>query len=221
LSNRNNNNPEDKNGYYQSEEINLKFIIMRKVGTLVGLLLLLLIISNGCQNVKHDSGSMKDSREMRRMRIGKEFRHNRRMPYMGGGIGQGMGNGMMRGMGPGMRHEMMRGMGPGMRYGMMRGMDSRMGFGMMRGMGRMPLDSIGWIPMGQGRRILESIPNVTEKQKSQIEDLIKKQQDEMKKLREEMTAKMKSMMASHRKDILNILTDEQKKFIKSGEVKPG
>jgi hypothetical protein len=121
-----------------------------------------------------------------------------------------MENGMgRRGMGPGMRHGMMRGLGPGM------------GFGMMRGMDRMPMDSTGWLPMGTGRRILESIPNVTEKQKSQIVDLIKTQQEEMKKLREEMTTKMKSIMDSHRKNILNILTDEQKKFIESGAVKPG
>lgn len=191
------------------EEINLKIIIMKRVGTLFGLLLLLLILSYGCRNVKHDIRSMKDSIEMRRMRMGLEFRHNRRMPDMRGGIGQGMENGMRRGMGPGIRHGMMRGMGPGM------------GFGMMRGMGRMPMDSTGWMPMGTGRRILESIPNITEKQKSQIGDLIKTQQDEMKKMREEMTTKMKSMMDSHRKDILNILTDEQKKFIESGAVKPG
>jgi hypothetical protein len=194
---------------------------MKKVGTLFGLLLLLLIISIGCHDVKHDSGSMKNSREMRRMKMGQEFRHNGRMPYMSGGIEQGMGNGMRRDMGPGMRHKMMRGRGHGMRYGMMRGTGPGMGSGMMRGMGRMPLDSIGWIPMGQGRRILESIPNVTEQQKSQIKDLITKQQEEMKKLREEMTVKMKSIMDSHRKNILNILTDDQKKFIESGAVKPG
>ena len=194
---------------------------MKKVGTLFGFLLLLLITGIGCKDVKHDSGSMKDSREWRRIRMGQEFRHNRRMPDMSGGIEQGMGNRMMSDMGPERRHELMRGMGHVMRYGMKRGVGPGMEFGMMRGMGRMPMDSIGWIPMGQGRRILESVPNVTEQQKSQIEDLIKKQQDEMKKLREEMTVKMKSIMDSHRKNILNILTDDQKKFIESGAVKPG
>jgi Spy/CpxP family protein refolding chaperone len=87
---------------------------------------------------------------------------------------------------------------------------------MMRGMGRMPMDSTGWMPAGPGRRMLESIPNVTENQKKQIEDLIKKQQDDMIKFREEMSAKMKDLRDSHRKDILNILTDEQKKYVQSG-----
>jgi Spy/CpxP family protein refolding chaperone len=68
---------------------------------------------------------------------------------------------------------------------------------------------------GPGRRILESIPNVTDSQKKQIEDLIKKQQDDMKKLREDMSVKMKDMMTSHRKDMLNILTAEQKEFIEN------
>ena len=100
----------------------------------------------------------------------------------------------------------------------MRGMRGMMGQGMrngmMRGMGRMPIDSTGWMPMAPGRRMLESIPNVTENQKKLIGDLTKKHFDEMKKLREEMSSKMHSLMDSHRKDILNILTDEQKKFIR-------
>jgi hypothetical protein len=110
-----------------------------------------------------------------------------------------------------------RGM-PGMQ-GMRRGMGQGMGFGNMRDMGRMPMDSIGWMPVGPGRRMLESIPNVTENQKKLIEDLTKKHIDEMKKIREEMFSKMQSQMDSHRKDILSILTDEQKKFIESGRSK--
>jgi hypothetical protein len=112
-------------------------------------------------------------------------------------------------MGQNFRH--IRGM-PGMRVMMGQGMRN----GMMRGMGRMPMDSTGWMPMGPGRRILESIPNVTENQKKIIGDLTKKHIDEMKKIREEMFSKMQSLMDSHRNDILNILTEEQKKFIESG-----
>ena len=74
--------------------------------------------------------------------------------------------------------------------------------------------------MGQGRRLLESIPNVTENQKKLIADLTKKHLDEMKKLREEMSSKMQSLMDSHKKDMLSILTDEQKKFIESGSGTP-
>ena len=42
----------------------------------------------------------------------------------------------------------------------------------------------------------------------------------MKKIREEMFSKMQNLMDSHRKDILTILTDEQKKFIESGRGNP-
>jgi hypothetical protein len=116
-------------------------------------------------------------------------------------------------MGQNFRH--IRGM-PGMQGMMGQGMRN----GIMRGMGRMPMDSTGWMPMGPGRRMLESIPNVTENQKKVIEDLTKKHIDEMKKIREEMFSKMQSLMDSHRKDILNILTEEQKKFIESGRGNP-
>ena len=88
-----------------------------------------------------------------------------------------------------------------------------MGMGMRRGMGSMPGDSTQWMPMGPARRMLESIPNVTENQKKQITELIKSHQDEMKKLQEEMSSKMQGLMDSHRKDMLNILTEEQKKYI--------
>lgn len=97
----------------------------------------------------------------------------------------------------------------------MHGMQGNMGFGMMRGMGRMPMDSIGRMPMAPGIRILESIPNVTENQKKQIEDLMKKNQEDMKKLREEMSSKMQSLMDSHRKDVQNVLTEDQKKYMES------
>ncbi len=187
---------------------------MKRNIKIVGLLLVLMMAGSACHNIRHDRRDMKDTGRMIRIRMGQVFSHNRRMPNMQGMIGNGMRSWMMRGRGVGMNYGMMRGMGPQMGFGMMRGMGP-MGFGMMRGMNRMPMDSTGWQPMGQGRRMLESIPNVTESQKKQIEDLNKKQFDDMKKLREEMYAKMQSLMDSHRKDILNILTDEQKKFIES------
>ena len=169
---------------------------MKRNCTIIGLLLVLLIAGNACHSGRHDRRDMRDSAKMIWMKMGQNFRHKRGMPVMRGMMHHGRRNGMMRGMGPGM------------------------GFGMMRGMGRMPMDSIGWMPMAPGRRILESIPNVTENQKKQIADLNKKQIDEMKKVREEMFSKMQGIMDSHRKDILNILTDEQKKFLESRRVKP-
>jgi hypothetical protein len=153
---------------------------------------------------------------MIRMRMGHIFSHNREMTGKHGRMFQEMRPGMRGGMRSGMNR--MNGMKPGMRNGMA-GMHQGMGIGMWRGMGNMQGDSTGWMPMGPGRRMMESIPNVTENQKMQIADLIKKHQDEMKKLQEEMSSKMKSLMDSHKKDMLNILTDEQKKFIESGRGK--
>lgn len=176
---------------------------MKRAGIIVGFLLVLLIAGSGCHNFRHNRREMKESSGMYGMGRTGDFWHHRPMWRMHGRMAQGMRNERMRGMGPGMG--MMREGGPGM--------------GMMRGMGRMPMDSIGWMPAGPGKRMLESIPNVTENQKKQIEDLIKKQQDEMVKLREEMSAKMKNLRDSHRKDMLNILTDEQKKYVQSGRDK--
>jgi hypothetical protein len=39
--------------------------------------------------------------------------------------------------------------------------------------------------------------------------------DEIKKLREEMFSKMQGIRDSQRKEVLNVLTDEQKKFLES------
>ena len=175
---------------------------MKRVGTITGLLLLLLLLTNGCNNERDGRRDINDSG--RTTRIGQNFRQGRMMPGIHGKMDQGIRNGMMRGMGQGINQGRMRGIRPGMRSGLT---------GPMR---RMPMDSIGWMPMGPGRRMLASIPNVTETQKKQISDLIKKHQDEMKKIREEMNVKMRDLRDSQKKDMLNILTDEQKKFIESG-----
>jgi hypothetical protein len=163
---------------------------MKRVGIIIGFLLVLLIAGSGCNNFRHQRREMRESSGMHGMRWGSDKRHSGPIWNMHGRMAHGM------------RNERMRGMGPEM--------------GMMRGMGRMPVDSLSWMPSGPGKRILESIPNVTENQKKQIEDLIKKQQEEMVKLREEMSAKMKNLRDSHRNDIMNILTDEQKKYVQPG-----
>lgn len=157
---------------------------------------MLLVAGNACHNMRHERRDIRESGKMIRMRISHNLRHFREMYGMRGMMGQGMGNGMMRGM------------------------NTRMGFGMIRGMGRMPMDSTGWMPMAPGRRMLESIPNVTENQKKQIEDISQKNLDEIQKLREEMFSKVQVIRDSQRKEVLNILTDEQKKFLESQSVKP-
>jgi hypothetical protein len=100
-------------------------------------------------------------------------------------------------------------------YGMGRGM--RQDYGMRRGYGPMHRDSISRRQFGPAGMILGSIPNVTEAQKKQITDLMAKNKAEMKKMREEMQAKMQDLRDSHRKSVLNILTDEQKKIIETRE----
>src|ERR1035437_5940893 len=123
---------------------------MKRNCTIVGLLLVLLLAGSACHNTRHDRRDMKDSGRMIRMRMGQSWMGWRRhIP----------GHFPMQGM---------RGM-----------MDQGMRHGMLRAMGRIPMDSTGWMTMGQGRRILESIPNVTENQKKLIADLTKKHLDEM------------------------------------------
>lgn len=94
-----------------------------------------------------------------------------------------------------------RGMWNGPAYGM------RPGFGNDFGPGVHP-------PM---MRRIESIPGITDKQKKEIADLRQKQMDEIRKFREESMAKMKSIRDKHREDIMNLLTDEQKKYLQGDQ----
>ena len=201
---------------------------MKTTVKLTGILLMLMLVCNLSLNGQRGMQGMPDNTGMNRMRMTSDTlqRHARGMrpdtlrmrgmrPQMGPGrmapIGQFYGQHQMYGMRGGM------GMGPGMDRGM-RGLmvPGPMG-GMRRGMGNN--DRNGWGPMNAGRLMMESIPNVTEKQKQEIADLRLKQQDEMKKFREEMVAKMQTMRETHRKNMLNILTDEQKKFLESKQEK--
>ena len=183
---------------------------MKRSITIAGILVVLLIAGSGCH--RFERRPMRGYAGMH-MNMNQNFGHQRWMSGMREHMFKGRQFGMMKGQGRGFG--MMGGMDQGMRSPMMRhGME----YGMLGNMGKIPGDSTGWMQMGTGSRILESIPNVTDSQKKQIEDLIKKQQDDMKKLREDMSSKMKDMMTSHRKDMLNVLTAEQKKFI---ENRPG
>jgi hypothetical protein len=170
---------------------------MKRIGTLLGLMLVILLAGSGCHRARTEKGDMRDPEKVAGMRMN----HDMGMHWMKGNNRHNMRDGMRRGMGPGMDNMI------GMRQGMEPGMMNRMG--------RMPMDSLGWTPAGPGRRMLESIPNVTENQKKQIKDLMMKHQEEMKKIREEMNSKMQSLMEAHRKDMLNIMTEEQKKYIES------
>jgi hypothetical protein len=160
--------------------------------------------------------------------LSKNMMHKRFTP--------GYGNGTMQGMGPGRRPHSgmnqrggfgMRDMGPGPQFGMnqrgrfgMRDMGPGSQFGMyprgdrfgMNEMGRGPQGRYGMRPGGTGRYI-GSIPNLTDKQKTDIASLRKQQQDEMKKLRDDFSGKMQTMREEHRKNLMGLLTDEQKKSL--------
>jgi Spy/CpxP family protein refolding chaperone len=73
---------------------------------------------------------------------------------------------------------------------------------------------------GAPGRIMENIPNLTEKQKKEIAGLRQKQQDEMQKFRDELQEKMKEMRESHRNKVMNLLNDEQKKWFEENTPKP-
>jgi hypothetical protein len=71
-----------------------------------------------------------------------------------------------------------------------------------------------------GMRAMDNIPNLTDSQKKEIEDMMQKQQSEMQKFRNEMQEKMKEMRESHRSKLIDLLTDEQKKWFDENSSKP-
>jgi hypothetical protein len=212
---------------------------MKRSVRIFGILLLAAVAITACDNEKRDKEDKRESKRMEKM-SGKDFRHNKGMgrksnsymmrgnrPEMGrmgniqrrGQMRQGQMGNMQRGMGPmrqGQMGNMQRGMGQGM-MGMRQGMplDSagmgRMGNRAGRGMGQMNRMDQGMV--GPGGIFLENIPNVTEKQRKEFSELLKKQQDEMTKIREQMASEVKSTLKSQREKMLKIFTDEQKKTI--------
>jgi hypothetical protein len=128
------------------------------------------------------------------------------------GMRHGMERGMMMQGGWGwmeacpMMHRMPGGMGPGPMMGRMRG-----------GMRPMPMYRMG--QPGRGMRMLENIPNLTDKQKKDMADLRLKQQNEMKKLKDEMSSKMKSLRDAQKAKMMELLTTEQKKWVEENTPK--
>jgi hypothetical protein len=189
-----------------------KKITMKSSGKIIGVFLMLLI--SGKCSLNAQRGSM-DTTHMTRPWIHhmemSEMRHMQWMNHSSdsmkmGGMRHGFDTMNMRGM----RHYMFHGwMEPGGRFGF----PPPMYYG-MRDMWRM--DHFGPGHFGADRLRIESIPNLTDKQKKEIADLRQKHLDDMKKLRDEMTEKIQDMRKAHRKDMLNLLTDEQKKYMESG-----
>jgi hypothetical protein len=165
-------------------------------------------------------GMKPDSSEMKMMRM-------KEMPLMMQNPDSLRMDGMRHGMNPGRMNNMGWFMDHGWQMGHM-GMDRgmrMMGPGMGRGMGRGPMGpGMGRPGMGMRQgihgRAVENIPNLTEKQKKDIEGLRQKQQDEMQKFRLEMQGKMKEMRESYRNKVMNLLNDEQKKWFEENTPKP-
>lgn len=91
--------------------------------------------------------------------------------------------------------------------------DFRPGMGFGPGWDRAWPGIPGWERrVAPGRPFIGRIPDLTEKQKEQIKELIQKQQDEIQKAREENLKKMEEIRKTHRENILKLLTPEQKKW---------
>jgi hypothetical protein len=122
-------------------------------------------------------------------------------------------------------HRMGRGMQNGMcPCQMMQQNHGNMMRGMEQGMGIMP-GNRGWMRPGmrpgfeRNGRLIEVIPNLTDKQKKEIAVLQIDQQSEMKKLQDEHMAKMKAMRQAHKTAIEKLLTPEQKKWFEENSPK--
>jgi len=193
---------------------------MKKAGKILGILLLVLIgtgvIITGCHNARHEKKIMRQGRGYG-INQTKQNRHGFPMYNQRRGMGHGLKAGMRRGQGKGMRPDagMRRGAGPNMGNGMYRGMGQGMQPGMRRGGGPGMGAGINNSQVGPGGIFIDKIPNVTEKQKKEYTELLQKQKDEMTKMRAEMAAKIKGTLESQRLKMLNLFTNEQKKYIGS------
>jgi len=150
------------------------------------LAIMLFLAMTGSMTLDAQQG-MRGMRGMRPDSTSKDMMDRMQMPGMGMHRGMGMMNDNFTPPAE-MRHRQQR---PGQR-------------GMMRQPGR---------GMRPGMSGFNNIPNLTDKQKKDIADLKGKQQAEMEKLRIDMQAKMKELRDAHRTKVMNLLTDEQKKWV--------
>jgi hypothetical protein len=180
---------------------------MRRFEKLAGMLLVLILACNVSITAQRGLRGTMDSTCINRMRMNYDTIHLH-------GRSEMMNPDRMKGMWHGSGNA---GMGKEGRLPYHRPMD-----GTRRNTANDALADVHWGKGGFGRRtfdpgdyLLESIPNVTEKQKSDISILKQKQQEEMKKLRDDMSAKMQALRDSYQKSMMTIFTGDQKKFIES------
>ncbi|GEM_PF-4808576 len=77
-----------------------------------------------------------------------------------------------------------------------------------------------WMPGDEWMRgygpwtgIMETVPGLTEKQRKEISELRQKQRQEMQEFRADIQKKTREMREATRTKIMNVLTDEQKKWV--------
>jgi hypothetical protein len=204
---------------------------MKNKGYITGLLLIILLAVSsmdllaqgrrGMRGSVPDAAVMNQRRDSMRMQMADRrmtmmnndslYRGPRqfygRMPYMAPEM-MGRGNGRMNpGMNmPGMRNRRMNGnMGPGRQqfYGNRNDMRG-FAYGNARGAG---------MQNAPGRRIMESIPGITEKQQQELKRMNENQLNEMQKLRESHQESLKTLRDDHSKKVMDLLTKDQKKWL--------
>jgi hypothetical protein len=206
---------------------------MKKLGTITGLCLLIFLTCNFYLQAQQRGmrGMMMDSVRMNRMGRGLGMRQDRSPDFRTDSLGMrhirpGMGpfglNPMRPKMFPGPEFGMRGWMWPGPMLGRMgRGFGNGMMMNRMRnGMGPMYGERMTVQGHRPGMRMFGNIPDLTDKQKKSIDELMLKQQDEMKKFRDEMMTKMKSLRESHRAKIMDLLAPEQKKWVEENTENP-
>jgi hypothetical protein len=208
---------------------------MKSFLKIIGLLLVILMAINLSLNAQRGMrGMMMDSTRIYRMGRGMDMGMKpdtmmirgmrQRMPQM---QRNRMGQFIypmyeMRRPAPGMRNadRGMRWMGPGMERQAMYMGHMHPGMGMRYQATRMRGSAMDMRQPSKGMRVIENIPNLTDKQKKDIADLRLKQQEEMKKLRDEAQVKMTSLRESQRGKVISLLTEEQKKWVEKNSIKP-
>ncbi|MCU0474146.1 MAG: hypothetical protein MUC93_12420 [Bacteroidales bacterium] len=175
---------------------------MKNAGKITGMLLLLFVAVNLSLSAQRGMRGMRpDSVKMERMpQCMTPMQMNNMNQFMCPmfPMGRHAACGMMQ---PAMN---MRHMGPGMGRKAM----------VMRHRG------MGNLQAAPRMRVMENIPNLTDKQKKDIADLRQQQKGEMQKFREGMQTKMKDLRESHKTKMMGLLTDEQKKWLEEQTPEP-
>lgn len=189
---------------------------MKSTGIIIGASVLLLLAGNGSLDAqKNQTDTTRINRQWRGHMEMSSMRHMR-------GMGQGTDSLKMNEIRDHRGYMHMRDRRPYM-YGWR--MEPGMQFGYpppmygMRGRGPEGWDRFGWRQHFADKPGIADIPNLTDKQKKEIADLRQQYRDEMVKFRDEIKSKFQGMRESHRKEIMNLLTDEQKRFLESGSDK--